>query len=81
MTILQLTESSSHQVLQFTVNSSSGRNSSVPLPDGIPQRHSVTGTQRPSCNSCPSGHRQPEETKTKKRDGKVKKHRETMNFT
>lgn len=40
--------------------SSLGRNSSVPLPDGIPQWQSFTGTQCPSCSSCPSRHRQPE---------------------
>lgn len=53
----------SHQVLQSTDISSLGRNSSVPLPDGIPQRQSSTGTHSPSCSSCPSGHRQPENVK------------------
>lgn len=53
-------ERCSHQVLQSMETSSLGGNSSVPLPDGIPQRQSFTGTQCPSCSSCPSGHRQPE---------------------
>lgn len=56
---LNVCQSCSHQVLQSMVSSSLGLNSSVPLPDGIPHRHSVTATQRPSCNSWPSGQRQP----------------------
>lgn len=67
--------SSSHQVLQSMVSSSLGMNSSVPLPDGIPQRHSVTGTQWPSCNNCPSGHRQPENKDTIKTRETMKKKR------
>lgn len=65
--LLTLTQDSSHQVLQSMESSSLGMNSSVPLPDGMPQRHSATDTQRPSCNNCPSGHRQPEKAKNKEK--------------
>lgn len=58
---------SPHHLLQSTVVSSMGLNSSVPLPDGMPQRHSATGTQCPSWRSWPSGQRHP--TVTKKENG------------
>lgn len=67
-----MTRASSHQVLQSMESSSLGMNSSVPLPDGTPQRHSATDTQRPSCNNCPSGHRQPEKVE------KQSKHQEML---
>lgn len=61
----QSMQSHSYQVLQSTESSSLGRNSSVPLPDGTPHRHSASGTQTPSCSNWPSGQRHPEQDKNR----------------
>lgn len=62
----QSIQSHSYQVLQSTETFSLGRNSSVPLPDGIPQRQSDNETQRPSCSNWPSGQRHPEKARKRK---------------
>lgn len=64
----QSMQSHSYQVLQSTESSSLGRNSSVPLPDGIPHRHSASETQRPSCSNWPSGQRHPEKERNRMRE-------------
>lgn len=68
----QSKQSHSYQVLQSTESFSLGRNSSVPLPDGIPQRQSDNETQRPSCSNWPSGQRHPEKDRNTLR--KTEKH-------